>query len=82
MHIISDPSLRRPGYVYTENGIGYPETNRPGIVWNHIDGPLLYYRDGQLHWLTLWERLRCWLGLDDAFSLEAKRRPDLRGTFQ
>lgn len=82
MHLISDPSSKRPGYRYvmTESGlgfIGYPETARPEINWNHIDGPLLYYRDGQLHWLTLWERFRCWLGLDNAETIEAKRRPDL-----
>lgn len=77
MHIISDKSLQRPGYVYNDSGIGYPETNRPSIRWDHIDGPLLHYRDGQMHWLTLWERLRCWWGLDDATSLERKRRPDL-----
>lgn len=80
MHIVSSPELQRPGYVYNAHGIGYPASSRPEIVWKHIDGPLLHYRDGQLHWLTLWERLRCWLGLDDALSLEAKRRPELSGS--
>lgn len=28
----------------------------PKIVWNHVDGPLLYLSDCGLHWLTLWER--------------------------
>lgn len=82
MHIISDQSLRRQGYVYEElpnNGgwIGRPETNRPSINWKHIDGPLLYFRNGQLHWLSYRERLRCWLGWDDAASLEKKLRQDL-----
>lgn len=79
MHITSDPSLQRPGYIYNEHGMGYSADNRPWIMWKHIDGPLLHYRDGQLHWLTPWERFRCWLNLDDANSLEAKRRPDLKG---
>jgi hypothetical protein len=79
MHIVSDASLQRPGYRYNKHGIGFPVDAKPEIVWDHIDGPLLYFRDGQLHWLTLWERFRCWLGLDDAASIEAKRRPDLIG---
>lgn len=77
MHIISDPSRQRRGYIYNSQGIGYPADARPVINWGHIDGPLLHYRDGQLHWLTLWERLRCYLRLDDAESIEARRRPDL-----
>lgn len=77
MYIVPDPSLQRPGYIYNSHGIGYPATNRPWIMWNHIDGPLLHFRDGQLHWLTFRERIRCWFNLDDAESLEAKRRPDL-----
>lgn len=77
MHIVSDPSLQRPGYIYNSRGIGYPSASRPFIVWNHIDGPLLHARDGQLHWLTLRERFRCWLGLDGVESLEKKRWPEL-----
>ena len=81
MHIISDKSLERPDYIYNRHGIGYHRDSRPEINWKHIDGPLLYYRDGQLHWLTLWERFCCWLGLDDAESIELKRRPDLDGAY-
>lgn len=77
MHIISDPSLRRHGYIYNSNGVGYRADAQPHIRWKHIDGPLLVYRDGQMHWLTLWERFRCWRGWDDAWSIERKRRPDL-----
>lgn len=78
LHIISDPKFQRAGYTYNEHGIGYPVDARPSINWNHIDGPLLYYRDSQLHWLTLWERFRCWIGLDNAERIEARRRPDLQ----
>ena len=80
MHFTNDASLQRPGYRYAKHGIGYvgyPTDARPSIRWSHVDGPLLRYRDGQLHWLTLWERLRCWLGWDDAESIERKRRADL-----
>jgi hypothetical protein len=43
----------------------------------HIDGPLLTFRDGQMHWLTLRERFRVWMGWEDALSLERRLRPDL-----
>lgn len=52
---------------------------RPHIRRN-IDGPLLVFRDGQMHWLTWRERMACWLGLTDADRLEKKRRPDLATT--
>ena len=50
---------------------------RPVIQSHHIDGPLLYFRDGQLHWLTLWERFLFAFGWTDADKLERKRRPKL-----
>lgn len=74
MHIVSDPSLQRPGYVYDKHGVGYPKGMQAEINWKHIDGPLLYRSDGQLHWLTVAERIRCWLGLDDAASIDQKAR--------
>lgn len=77
MHVTNDPSWQRPDYVYNKHGIGYHRDARPSVVWEHVDGPMLRYRDGQIHWLTLWERLRCWLGLDNAESIEKKRRPEL-----
>lgn len=48
----------------------------PEIVWKHIDGPMLCLRNGQVHWLTLWERFRCWMELDNAFTLEKKHAPE------
>jgi len=70
----------RDGWIYEEFGggyVGYREDARPDIVWKHIDGPLLYFRNGELHWLTWRERFRCWMGWDDALTLEAKYRPHL-----
>lgn len=58
-------------------GVGYPISARPSIQPNHIDGPMLVFRDGQLHWLTIWERIQFALGLTDAEKLERKRRPNL-----
>ena len=78
MHIVSDSLLQRAGYTY-RNGIGYPNDARPYIKAKHIDGPLLVYLDGQMHWLTIKERFRFWMGWETAESLEAKRRPDLCG---
>lgn len=73
--------MHRAGYRYRETPgggwIGVPAGNNPYINWSHIDGPMLVYADGQLHWLTFFERLRCWLGFDDALTIERRRRPDL-----
>lgn len=77
MHFISDQSLQRPGYRYNAHGVGWPADNQPYVKWKHIDGPLLVYSDGQMHWLTWRERFRCWMGRDDAESIQRKRRPDL-----
>lgn len=81
MHIINDKSLQQPDYNYIQHGkdtwFGYHKDSKPFIQYKHIDGPVLFYRDGQLHWLTIIERVRCWLKLDDAYSIERKRRPEL-----
>lgn len=55
----------------------YPNNARPMLNMRHVDGPVLFFRDGQMHWLTLRERLRVRLGWDDATSLERRLRPDL-----
>lgn len=49
----------------------------PYIQTGHIDGPVLNYSDGQMHWLTLRERLAVAFGRASARTLQAKRRPDL-----
>jgi hypothetical protein len=49
MHFTNNPAWERPGYVYDENGVGYPAGIEPHIVWKHIDGPLLYTSDCGLH---------------------------------
>ncbi len=63
----------------SDKGIEYDDkqTRLPFIIPNHIDGPLLHFRDGQLHWLTLWERFWFWCGKTDAYKLEYKYRPEL-----
>jgi len=48
----------------------------PSIQWNHIDGPLLHMRSGEIHWLTIWERLRVWAYFDNAYTLEKKHSPE------
>ena len=72
---------KRPGYRYEVvpggGWIGWPESARPSINRKHIDSPLLRLRNGELHWLTLWERLLLWLGKTDALALEKKYRPNL-----
>lgn len=65
-------------YIDTGSGVAVPfiPDAKPQIRWKHIDGPMLVLRNATLHWLTWRERFRCWLGLDDAFSLERKHAPD------
>lgn len=52
-------------------------TSRPRIIRHHVDGPVITFRDGQMHWLTMWERILVMLGLTDAIEIERKRRPNL-----
>lgn len=73
-HIISDPSMKRSGYIYDANGVGTHISAQPRIVWKHIDGPLLYCSNGLLHWLTWRERMRLWLGLADIHDIDFERR--------
>lgn len=82
IHVISDASLKRPGYIYERDGtaegfVGYPAFQQPEINWKHIDGPLLYCSDNSLHWLTYRERIQMALGWVDIHDLDAKhcRRP-------
>ena len=80
MLFASDDAPRRPGFRYANvpGGIvGWPDCSRPTINVNHIDGPVLWMRNGEMHWLTLWERLLLWLGKTDALALERKHRPHL-----
>jgi hypothetical protein len=79
MHIISDPSMKRHGYIYRHAAgglVGVPMDSQPCINWKHIDGPLLYTSDGQLHWLTWRERLRLSFGFADIHDIDFERRDD------
>lgn len=58
-------------------GIEFNGYSAPGIVETHIDGPLLYFSDGQIHWLTIPERIQLWFGLTNAEKLQCKLRPRL-----
>lgn len=71
VHIVSDKSLERPGYV-CKDGVGVPAGLEPSINWKHIDGPLLYTSDCRLHWLTLWERIQMRFGWTDIAKLNQK----------
>jgi hypothetical protein len=52
--------------------IQYPADSKPHIKWNHIDGPLLFCRDGTPHWLTIRERLWLRMGLTNINQLDEK----------
>lgn len=57
--------------------VGFPIDAKPHLIMKHIDGPLLHFSDGQMHWLTLWERFLVAIGRHDAESLQRKLRPKL-----
>lgn len=84
MLFASQDAPKRPDYLYAEmpggSWVGWRREARPSINRRHIDGPLLYLRNGELHWLTLWERFLLWLGMTDALTLERKYRPELQST--
>jgi hypothetical protein len=89
MRTYSDiPVFRHPtrkGWFCTETSggiIGWEGGHGPSINRHHIDGPVLVFSDGQMHWLTLWERLQFALGRTDASKLEAKHRPNLLAAYQ
>jgi len=44
----------------------------PHIKMDHIDGPVLVTTDGQMIWLSLWDRFLLWIGGTDAHDLEIK----------
>ena len=56
-------------------GASFPKDARPSI--KHIDGLVLFFSDGQMHWLTIWERAMLRIGWIDAESLQRKHRPHL-----
>lgn len=66
------------GYIEVADGVSveFNPDDVPSIQWNHIDGPLLHLRSGELHWLTWWERVRVWLGYENEFTLEKKYAPE------
>lgn len=58
-------------------GVGFPADSKPSINSRHIDGPLLTFSDGQMHWLGPWQRIQFALGFTDADKLQRKLRPNL-----
>lgn len=52
--------------------ISYPQDSQPHIQWNHADGPVLFCKDGTVHWLTLLERLWLRAGLLSIEKLDEK----------
>lgn len=52
--------------------IGWHESAMPHIQWNHIDGPLLHMRTGEIHWLTWRERFALFFRQTNVYVLELK----------
>jgi hypothetical protein len=59
-------------------GVSWKNDAQPHIQWRHIDGPLLSMRTGEVHWLTLWERIQFRFGWTDIWKLESKHSELLR----
>jgi hypothetical protein len=72
------PHPYRGDYVSVGKGVavGLP-LPKPSVIAGHIDGPLLIFSDGQMHWLSVSERVMVRLGLHNAASLQVKLRPNL-----
>lgn len=50
----------------------------PRVNWKHVDGPLMGWA-GEVHWLTLWERLLLALRLTTVDAVACERWPHLAG---
>lgn len=59
------------------SNISWQRVEEPVFILDHIDGPVIHFSDGQMHWLTLCERWRVWRGQETAASLQKKLRPNL-----
>jgi hypothetical protein len=47
----------------------------PHVMWTHIDGPLMTWA-GQLHWLTMRERIALWFGATTIEAVAQKQWPE------
>ena len=52
----------------------YEKKSLPYVQWNHIDGALLHLRNGELFWLSWWDRIQLRLKWTDVYALESKYR--------
>ena len=58
-------------------GAQFERIAKPSFNMMHIDGPVITFSDGQMHWLTWRERIAVRLGWETAHSLQIKLRPKL-----
>jgi hypothetical protein len=83
LHNIPQPHPDRPGWLCQRapggGFIAWQADVRASIKPNHIDGPVVRFRNGEMHWLTFCERVLFRLGRIDAADLEYKYRPELFG---
>lgn len=70
--------LERTGHGDQAACISWPAHAKPYINRRHVDGPVLVCRNGEMRWLTPFERLCLRLGRTDAYKLEKKYRPHLQ----
>jgi hypothetical protein len=51
-------------------------TRGPHVQWNHVDGPLMSWA-GEIHWLTVGQRIRVALGMATVDEIACTRWPYL-----
>lgn len=57
----------------TKEHITYPaNASLPYINMRHIDGPFIYMRNGNIKWLSIWDRVLLFFGFTDKYKLEDK----------
>jgi hypothetical protein len=59
--------------------LSFPLSRRPWIKTDRDAGPLLWFSDGQAHWLTRRERFLVFIRWHNAETLQVKLRPRLAG---
>lgn len=70
------PRDSRRGYVTDPYNARHSyEAGHLPAIHRKIDGPMLVCRNGEVMFLTLWERWLFWWGRTDALQLERKHRP-------
>jgi hypothetical protein len=56
--------------------VSYSADSVSEIQFNHIDGPVLHHKSGQMTWLSWWDRFQLHFGMITIADLEKKYYPE------